>query len=129
MFRFKYALMPAAAACLLLCAASAGAQTYTTRVVRTTTFYTPTTIYTPAIAGIIDMNTASARALDAEPGRIERSGLTQNSLGEPIYVFDVRSGDMSHIVRVNALTGNVVSRFANPRMDRFDGRFGQMYPD
>lgn len=142
MTRFKHVIMPAAA-CLLLCAAAtANATTYTTHYVTTTTTYTntpvivdegPTIVDQPVIVddGIIDMRTATSRALRAEPGRVERSSLTVNNMGEPIYVFDIRSGDMAHIVRVSAITGQVVGRdTVNPRSGGFwDRLFAPMNTD
>jgi uncharacterized membrane protein YkoI len=61
-------------------------------------------------AGIISMDAARAKAMSAEPGRIANSSLILNDAGQPVYVFDIRNGDMSHIIRVNALTGRVVGR-------------------
>jgi uncharacterized membrane protein YkoI len=141
MIHFKHALIPAAAACLLLCAApkAAGAQTYTTHYVTTTRTYStvpvivdttePVYATTPVIVdeGMIGLDVATSRALRAEPGRVERSALSENSVGEPVYVFDIRSGDMSHIVRVSALTGQVLGRdTVSPRSDLYDSIFGQM---
>ena len=146
MIRFNQTLMPVAAACLLLCAAAApaGAQTYTTRSVTTTTTYgnapvivdetaPPLVVDTTAPVvvneGIISLNAATSRALRAEPGRVERSVLSENRMGEPVYVFDIRSGDMSHIVRVSALTGDVVGRdTVNPRSEAYEKLFGQVIP-
>ena len=128
MKNLKHSMVPVALGCLLLAAvAPAKAETYLTTT--TTTTYNGPAVVDESILGMGD---AQSSALRAEPGRVERAGLTRNSYGEPVYVFDIRSGDMMHIVRVSALTGEVLGNdnVGSPRTDGFfDRLFAPMHSD
>lgn len=114
---FQRALVPVALSCLML-ASQAQADTYVTT---TTTSYDGPVIVDDSI---LTMGQAQSSALRREPGRVERAGLVRNNQGEPVYVFDIRQGDMMHIVRVSAITGEVVGNdnVGSPRTDGFFDR-------
>jgi hypothetical protein len=124
MTNLKQAIIPAAVCLLLGAAMPANAETWVTTT--TTTYDSPVMFH----QGIMSMGAARANALSAEPGRVERSALRYNDAGEPVYVFDIRNGDMSHIVRVSAITGEVIGRDTRDlRSGFFDRLFAPMHSD